>query len=70
VKAIRSVEPIESVESVGLKNNGTWHFQVYVLPMKLNLILLWEQHLAAMIVAGSHSHKGDTSLPTGWHSAP
>jgi hypothetical protein len=40
------------------------------LPMKLNLILLWERHLAAMIVAGSHSHKGDTSLPTGWHSAP
>jgi hypothetical protein len=24
---------------------------------------LWERHLAAMIVAGSHSHKGDTSLP-------
>jgi hypothetical protein len=23
-----------------------------------------------MIVAGSHSHKGDTSLPTGWRSAP
>jgi hypothetical protein len=38
--------------------------------MELNLILLWERHLAAMIVAGSHSHKGDTSLPTGWRSAP
>jgi len=32
--------------------------------------LLWERHLAAMIVAGSHSHKGDTSLPTGRRSAP
>jgi hypothetical protein len=38
--------------------------------MKLNLFLLWERHLAAMIVAGSHSHKGETSLPTGWRSAP
>ena len=32
--------------------------------------LLWERHLAAMIVAGSHSHKDDTSLPAGWRSAP
>jgi hypothetical protein len=23
-----------------------------------------------MIVAGSHPHKGDTSLPIGWRSAP
>jgi hypothetical protein len=30
--------------------------------MKL-YVVLWERHLAAMIVAGSHSHKGDTSLP-------
>jgi hypothetical protein len=37
--------------------------------MKL-YVFLWERHLAAMIVAGSHSHKGDTSLPTGWHRAP
>jgi len=29
------------------------------------LFLLWERQLAAMIVAGSHSHKGDTSLPIG-----
>jgi hypothetical protein len=42
-------------------------------------VFLWERHLAAMIVAGSHSaevalatkagshsHKGDTSLPIGW----
>jgi hypothetical protein len=28
-------------------------------------LLAWERHLAAMIVAGSHSHKGDTSLPLG-----
>jgi len=28
-------------------------------------LLAWERHLAAMIVAGSHSHKGATSLPTG-----
>ena len=27
-------------------------------------VFLWERHLAAMIVAGSHSHKGDTSLPS------
>ena len=27
--------------------------------------LMWERHLAAMIVAGSHSHKGDTSLSIG-----
>jgi hypothetical protein len=33
-------------------------------------LLLWERHLAAMIVAGSHSHKGDTSLPTGRRNAP
>jgi hypothetical protein len=39
------------------------------LPMKL-YFFLWERHLAAMIVAGSHSHKGHTSLPTGWRSAP
>jgi len=39
------------------------------LPMKLNFFL-WERHLAAMIVAGSHSHKGDTSLPIGRRSAP
>jgi hypothetical protein len=32
--------------------------------------LLWERHLAAMIVAGSRSHKGDTSLPTEWRGAP
>jgi hypothetical protein len=29
-------------------------------------LLAWERHLAAMIVAGSHSHKGDTSLPLGF----
>jgi hypothetical protein len=29
------------------------------------VFLLWERHLAAMIVAGSHSHKADTSLPIG-----
>ena len=33
-------------------------------------VFLWERHLAAMIVAGSHSHKGDTSLPIGWRNAP
>jgi hypothetical protein len=46
-------------------------------------VFLWERHLAAMIVAGaytaegalatkagSHSHKGDTSLPIEWRSAP
>jgi hypothetical protein len=45
-------------------------------------VFLWERHLAAMIVAGacsaevalaakagSHSHKGDTSLPIEWRSA-
>jgi hypothetical protein len=37
---------------------------------RLNPFLLWERHLAAMIVAGSHSHRGDTSLPTGWRGAP
>jgi hypothetical protein len=26
-------------------------------------VFLWERHLAVMIMAGSHSHKGDTSLP-------
>jgi len=39
------------------------------LPMKLD-VFLWVRHLAAMIVAGSHSHKGDTSLPAGWRNAP
>jgi hypothetical protein len=34
--------------------------------MKLH-VFLWERHLAAMIVAGSHSHKGDASLPTARH---
>jgi hypothetical protein len=34
------------------------------------VVFLWERHLAAMIVAGSHSHKGDTSLPAGWRNAP
>ena len=33
-------------------------------------VFLWERHLAAMIVDGNHSHKGDTSLPIGWRSAP
>jgi hypothetical protein len=33
-------------------------------------VFLWERHLAAMIVAGSHSHKGDTSLPIGWRRTP
>jgi hypothetical protein len=28
-------------------------------------LVAWERHLAAMIVSGSHSHKGTTSLPTG-----
>ena len=37
--------------------------------MKL-YVFLWERHLAAMIVAGSHSHKGDTSLPAGRRTAP
>jgi hypothetical protein len=27
---------------------------------------LWERHPAAMIVAGSHSYKNSTSLPTGY----
>jgi hypothetical protein len=27
-----------------------------------NLIFFWERHLAAMIVAGSHSHKKQTFL--------
>jgi hypothetical protein len=31
---------------------------------------LWERHLAAMIVAGSHSHKGDASSPIEWRRAP
>jgi hypothetical protein len=31
---------------------------------------LWERHLAAMIVAGSYSHKGNTPLPIGRHRAP
>jgi hypothetical protein len=31
---------------------------------------LWERHLAAMIVAGSHSHKGDTSFPAAWRRTP
>jgi hypothetical protein len=35
-----------------------------------HIFFSWERHLAAMIVAGSHSHKGDTSLPTGWRGAP
>jgi hypothetical protein len=39
------------------------------LPMKF-YVFGWERHLAAMIVAGSHSHKGDTSLPVGWRNAP
>jgi hypothetical protein len=30
----------------------------------------WERHPAAKIVAGSHSHKGDTSLSIEWRSAP
>jgi hypothetical protein len=34
------------------------------------VVFLWERHLAAMIVAGSHSHKGDTSLPIERRSAP
>jgi hypothetical protein len=37
--------------------------------MKL-YVFLWERHLAAMIVAGSHSHNGDTSLPIERRSAP
>jgi hypothetical protein len=40
-----------------------------LLPMQL-YVFLWERHLAAMIVAGSHSHKGDTSLPIERRSAP
>jgi hypothetical protein len=40
-----------------------------LLPMKL-YVFLWEPHLAAMIVAGSHSHKGDTSLSIEQRSAP
>jgi hypothetical protein len=33
---------------------------------------LWESRLGgtAIIVAGSHSHKGDTPLPIGWRGAP
>jgi len=34
------------------------------LPMKSPFSVLWERHLAAMIVAGSHSHKNGTSLPS------
>jgi hypothetical protein len=34
------------------------------------MFFLWERHLAAMIMAESYSHKGDTSLPIGWRSAP
>jgi hypothetical protein len=30
--------------------------------MKSLFSVLWERHLAAMIVAGSHSHKNGTSL--------
>jgi hypothetical protein len=30
-------------------------------PRKL-ISFLWERHLAAIIVAGSHSHKADTTL--------
>jgi hypothetical protein len=37
--------------------------------MKL-IFSLWERHLAAMIVAGSHSHKGDASSPIEWRRAP
>jgi hypothetical protein len=36
--------------------------------MKLKFFL-WERHLAATIVAGSHSHKDDTSLPIGRRNA-
>jgi hypothetical protein len=39
------------------------------LPMKWSFFL-WERHLAAMIVAGSHSHKNGTSLPIGRRRAP
>jgi hypothetical protein len=37
--------------------------------MKL-YVFLWERHLAAMIVAGSHSHKGNTPLPIERRNAP
>jgi hypothetical protein len=40
------------------------------LPMKSAFSVLWERHLAAMIVAGSHSHKNGTSLPIGRRRAP
>jgi hypothetical protein len=30
--------------------------------MKSIFFFTWERHFAAMIVAGSHSHKSDTSL--------
>jgi hypothetical protein len=33
------------------------------------IFFLWERHLAAKIVAGSHSHKGKTSLPIGRRGA-
>jgi hypothetical protein len=42
----------------------------FCFPMKSSFSALWERHLAAMIVAGSHSHKSDTSLPTGGRGAP
>jgi hypothetical protein len=32
--------------------------------------LQWERHLAAIIVAGSHSHKNSTSLAIGWRCTP
>jgi hypothetical protein len=41
------------------------------LPLKLH-VFLWESAAADRdgIVAGSHSHKGDTSLSIGWRYAP
>jgi hypothetical protein len=37
---------------------------------EIDPFFLWERHLAAMIVAGSHSHKGDASLPAERRCAP
>jgi hypothetical protein len=62
---LRAVLPVRRSDT-GTKRNPpqaeNWAFN--------EVVFLWERHLAAMIVAGSHSHKGDTSLPAGWRNAP